>query len=135
MPVAKQVGDHYVEVQGDTVLARFAGDLTEGDMKELLSVVDAQFAEKPWYVIVDTRKSGQIGPDARRYFSKWTAERPNQAACVVYGANTITRTFGMLVQGAMRVFSSRHIPLVFVNDHEEARAWIEEHKRKTNRPL
>lgn len=130
MPVSKHFRDHYVEVQDDIVFARFVGNQTEVDMKELLSIVDEQIAAKPWYVIVDARKMGQIEPDARKYFSKWAADIPNQAGCIVYGATTMTRAFGTLVQGAMRLFSSKHVPLVFVDSQEEARAWIEEHKRK-----
>ena len=133
MPIAKHFRDHYVEVQDDIVFARFVGNQTETDLRELLAIVDERITAKPWYVIVDGHKLGQVEPNARKYFSKWAAETPNQAACIVYGATTMTRAFGTLAQGAMRLLSSKHVPLVFVDSYEEARGWIEEHKRKTVR--
>jgi hypothetical protein len=129
MPIVKHVGEHSIGIEGDVVFARFVGDQKETELRELLAVVHERFGTNPWYVIVDSHKIGKVEPSARKYFSQWVAEH-NQSGCVVYGATVITRTFAILVQGAMRMLGNKIIPLAFVNNHEEAQAWIEEHRKK-----
>ena len=138
-------GSHSVRYEApDVVQATFVGPI---DLDEIKRAVDVygEIAQQygPYYLIADIGRS-QLGAEPRRYLSEngkadWFKGTVYVGADVVLsdvylkgalsGRELLVIALGMLFAGKARFETT------FVKDHEEARAWVAQHRQKNKKKL
>ncbi|ATB51352.1 STAS/SEC14 domain-containing protein [Corallococcus macrosporus] len=128
-------GPHSVRYEApDIVLATFVGPI---DLDEIKRAVDVygEIAQKygPYYLIADIGQS-QLGAEPRRYLSE-NAKADWFKGSVYVGADVVQQTFGKVIALGMLFTGKSRFETTFVKDHEEARAWVAQHRQKHKKKL
>jgi hypothetical protein len=130
MAVSRQIGKHYVQIDGDILFMKYVGDLSLPEMEELIALLEATFGREPYYAILDYSEMASVDAAARKRISAWTTDRGFRGAAI-YGASMTMRAVTALVQSAIRLLSKKYIPVVFVKDDAAARVAVAEMKQRS----
>lgn len=126
-----RVGRHLLRVEGDVVFVIWNGDVGLEDVRELFDAVDRACAGQPMlFMLSDSRSTGSFDPEARRWVMQQSRGRRQIALSVVFGASFPVRVVGNMIHRAMRLFVPDAPEIVFFGTEAEARAFIDEERRR-----
>lgn len=129
MAVSRQIGRHYVKIDGDILFMKYVGDLTLPEMEELIALLEETFGMEPYYAVLDYSEMASVDAAARKRISAWTTDRGFRGAAI-FGASMTMRAVTALVQSAIRLLSKKYIPVTFVKDEAQARVAVTEMKQR-----
>jgi len=129
-----QIGPHTVEVEGDCTLVRLHGTFTLAHMKTWCDLVDAVIAEHGHvFTISDFSGGGDFPADARLHVRHW----PNVVyirGTAIFGASIAATVVVLMMARVTRLVRKYSLPTTAVKTEREARAWIDELRKKLPSP-
>jgi hypothetical protein len=130
MSDVRQIGPHRIEIEGDLVVCRNQGLFTLEHMQQIC-VLFSELLEKNGrlFTITDASRGGDFDAAARRYAAEWSRDH-QLAGTVVFGTSRIARVTISLMIRAIALLTRRPRPLVFVENEQQARAWVAEQREK-----
>jgi hypothetical protein len=127
-----QIGEHRLEVDGDTLLIRAEHEVTLEDAARSHAVAKRIYAEHGYfYQIIDAARGRTPSPEVRKRMAE--TSKDIDCAIVIINAGAIMRAAATLMLGALRYVSGRQRTVVFLKDEAEARAWIANHRARRAR--
>ena len=119
------IGNHQVEITGDTLLVRWVGTPTLEEMQSIGALNEQVIAECGHvFYIMDMRQAGVPSPEARRYLKGWAVGKPIIGP-VVFGMSLPVRAILTMVLRGMQLSNQyKRFESAFVKDEGEARAWV-----------
>lgn len=122
-----QIGNHDVELDGDTVFLQFCGDCSPQDIGGILRIIDSIGGSKDKiYILADLSALDKVSPETRRIASQWPGVG-RIAGTAIIGATLITRAMVTLVARASTFLS--HTPKTgepyFCKSKEDAQRLID----------
>lgn len=126
-----RIGRHLLRQEGDIVFVVWNGDVGLEDVRELVEVVGRIHAAQPiLFMLSDSRNTGSFDPEARRWVAQQTKERSLIALSVIFGASFPVRIVASMIHRAMRLLAPGSPETVFFATEAEARAFIDEERRR-----
>ncbi|HNN93738.1 MAG TPA: STAS/SEC14 domain-containing protein [Pseudomonadota bacterium] len=117
------------QLQGDTILSRWAGVCTLEELEPFLAFCERCAARTDGlFLIVDNTRAGPGRPDVRRRLVDWSRHHTHFGGVAIYGGDLATRAIGKLVINALALLTGRKLNIVIVADEAAARAWIGERR-------
>lgn len=119
-------GLHEFSYEGDLLLVRFRGTITQEAVEALRDAVNAVTDENPRsYLLADLHECTGIDPEARRFMAIWSRD-PDRGlvGTAVYGTGFMLRTLVTLTIKAIKLLGKSRTELLFFKDEAEARAWV-----------
>ena len=123
-------GQYQVHIEGDTVLSTAVGVVTIAEARQLLACLDEVISRHGYCLLLsDSARFNTVTADARRLSAKWITGKP-LLGIAVCNASFTARTLLSLVMKGINLINPRAIPLTFVREESEARAWLAERRRR-----
>jgi hypothetical protein len=118
-------GTHRFYRETDLVFFEVHGPFTLADAQCMFDVCEG-CAQEYGYVLsaFDNRDGPGMTPEARRFTSERSRERPVKSAVAVIGASLAVRTMSFLLMNVMRLAGKPVSPVLFCSTQEEAMAWL-----------
>lgn len=118
-----------VHVESDTVISAPAGVVSLAEAKQLLACLDEVIARHGYCLLMsNSARFKTVTADARQFSAKWITGKP-LLGIAVYNASFTARTLFSLIMKGINLLNPRAIPLTFVREESEARAWLAERRR------
>ncbi len=126
----QQIGSHAVSVDEDVMVVRYQGEYLAEDARQILTLADQIYsAHGRVFLLADVTHTNMAGPETRRIVATWNYLGNYHS--VVFGASLAIRTIIQLMMAAQRTLGSGPPFVATVKATEaEARAWVEEERRK-----
>jgi hypothetical protein len=120
--------------EADLLNLRLEGEYTLEATKYVQACTESLIAEYGYYLqLMDVRKAGSMTPDARRWlFANYDATKL-AGACAIVGANFAVRTLAQMVIRALNKMNKTPLPIKFVEDEAEGRAWLDQERVRLKR--
>ncbi|QSQ21730.1 STAS/SEC14 domain-containing protein [Pyxidicoccus parkwayensis] len=116
----------------DTLVVVFNGLINMDDVKRTSELYKETFERHGQYYCIANIGGSQIDTAGRRYLSD--NGRSEWFHAVIYvGADVVQRTFGKAIALAMLYTGKTSFETVFVANHDEARAWVAQHRASRQR--
>ena len=126
----QMAGPHRIRVElPDIVHVKLEGDVQLEHIRAMYSRLDNMPNPNRSYLLRDARRVGEITPKAREFLVK-ASEQTHVAAVVTFGSSFHARVLLTMVVSAVRVLRPSSPRLVFVKTEQDARAWIEEDRKR-----
>jgi hypothetical protein len=123
------VGRHCLVDEGHTLVFRYVGDVSGADVTELTAITTRVVGSRPpVYAIADLRELGSVSGEARKIWTNWFRTH-GFVAVTCFGASFTTRTIARMIVAAARAFSGFEPHVVFLSTEDEARSWIDKHRK------
>ncbi len=118
----------------DLYFSRINGDVSADDMRTQIEALRAcsERAGHAIFWLADVRKMGALSAEARRAAAgaSSTEVRAALAGSAIFGAGFSTRVMVNLLARAIRALNPTKLrPLAFVETEEEARAFLDKHRK------
>lgn len=121
---------YHLTIEGDTVLSTAVGVVTLLEAQQLLSCLDEVIARHGYCLLLsNSARFSTVTAEARKFSAKWIKGKP-VLGIAVYNASFTARTLLSLIMKGINLINPRAIPLTFVREESEARAWLAEHRRR-----
>lgn len=126
-----EIGPHRLEVEPSGIVhVHYFGDVQLVHFKEIDAMIKRTAAEITVYLLRDARGGGIATAETRAYSAR-NAHVENLAAVVTYGASFQAKTIVTMTNTAIRALRGEKAhPAFFFDTEAEARAWIEEDRRR-----
>lgn len=128
-PYTVQVGPHRLEYEPpDVVHVHYVGEVELEHFKVVDEALRRIQAPLRAYLLRDGRQGGAMSAETRAYMAKHI-DPSTIAATITYGSSFHTRTVMQMLNKAMVLLHDKHTNALFLDTEEEARAWIDEHRK------
>lgn len=119
-----RIGQHTVELSGQTFITRLQGCFTLAEAKQYTALLDSLTAAAgPLFGILDMHNASGPDPQTRAWIGRWTRHAQVLGIAAV-GASPVMRTVLTLLSNVTRLLSRRSRPMAFCATEAEARAWV-----------
>lgn len=123
--------NHRYFVDGDTIHWETHGALAIADVVGLQQVMtDVKRQMGTLLLVCDTRLGASVGPEVRRYISRWEDVGAPSCPTAVIGANLLIRTLVTLIMNAGRLLTGRTPPFLFFATEAEGYAWLAQQRTR-----
>jgi len=123
-------GKHWMRLEGDILRCKYVGMITALDVQTFMHSFDKMLAPRQtYYVIADVAEVTGMEAEARKIATEWFA-RYDLGGTVNFGAGALTRAIGALIVSLLRLLHNNDMSTHFVKTEEEARAWIQQQRRR-----
>lgn len=123
-------GKHWMHLAGDILFCKYIGTISVPDVQESMRLLDGKLLPgHTYYIIADVAEVTGMDAEARKISTEWFAQH-DIGATVNFGAGAVTRAIGALILSLLRLLHRNQMSSHFVKTEEEARAWIEEQRRR-----
>jgi len=114
----------------DVVFVRSVGTIDKQDMLDMHEVFDGNIRGWPnVLLVVDQSQQEGMTAEARKMvpeIGQWVPYR----GTVMYGGSFAMRTVGQMLMKLINLVRQLDNPTAFLNDEQEARAWVERRRRE-----
>jgi hypothetical protein len=125
------VGKHLVRVQEDTVFLTVHGQMILDETITIHEHIERILSQlHRVFIVVDNREGAGNSPDARRWIGEWNKRHKANGVAIFGSTGATSRALIALVFAVIRIFRKDSLPLVFVKDEAEARAWVSSERSK-----
>ena len=124
------MGQYQLHIEGDTVLSTAVGVVTLAEAQQLLACLEKVINRHGYCLLLsNSARFSTVTAEARRFSAKWITGKP-LLGIAVYNASFTARTLLSLIMKGINLINPRAIPLTFVLEESEARAWLAERRRR-----
>ncbi len=130
----KYFGKHWLRIEPDgVVFLKYFGALTLGEMQQVVTLVTPHL--KPGqeiFMLFDVNEASSIEPAARKLGMQWLTDI-KLAGAANFGGSILSRAAAEMIINALRLLHKVEVPLTFLKNEADARAWIAEIRKRRAR--
>ena len=132
----RPLGGHWVRVEGDLVMLRVKGVISQNDMIEFMRFQAKIRREQGWvFMLYDSRENTGLDPAARKYATDYASSESRVDAAASFGAPFSMRVLVNMLNRASVLLGKKGTPVNLFETEAEARRFLESERQRLRPPV